>query len=211
MIEFKIGLGFLSSGGVPVTGGSVTVPDEPAPEEEPIDTGGGDTGGGDTGGGDTGGDTDPPATVPNLPLVATSRWHPAFSTVTLDAGRVATAADLEGLADLTGASGTGPQAMVDGLGRPFWRFSGDGYLTVANDLALSSQDMSLFMVGRFHRINTKCAIFSLGSVAAGTANNSNGAALAVSRFSQSMPLLKTFSRPTNAAPCPAEPRGYSGG
>jgi len=237
MIGFALGLGFLSSGGTPVTGGSVTVPDAPHPDEEPVETGGtdtgagdtgtsdtggsdtgtgdtgtdntatdtgtGDTGGGDTGdtsGGDTGaGDTDPPATVPDLPLMAAARWHPEFSTVTLDGDRILTASDLQGLANLTGAPGTGPRAMVDGLGRKFWRFEGDGYLTVANALALSSREMALFMVGRFHRISTKCAIFSLGSQAAGTANNSNGAALSVARFSQSVPLLKTFSRPTNTA------------
>lgn len=226
MIGFALGLGFLSSGGTPVTGGSVTVPDAPHPDEEPVETGGtdtgtsdtgtGDTGGSDTGTGDTGtdntatdtgtgdtdtgaGDTDPPATVPDLPLMAAARWHPEFSTVTLDGDRVLTASDLQGLANLTGAPGTGPRAMVDGLGRKFWRFEGDGYLTVANALALSSREMALFMVGRFHRISTKCAIFSLGSQAAGTANNSNGAALSVARFSQSVPLLKTFSRPTNTA------------
>jgi len=160
------------------------------------DTGGGDTGTGDTGTGDTGGG-DPDPTAPALPLAATSRWHPAFSTVTLDGDRVASAGDLQGFADVTALPGTGPHAMTDGLGRPFWRFDGDGYLTVADSMLMSSRDMTVFFVGRFHRIATRSAVFSIGSNAAGTASNTLGASLEASIQSKSLPLLRSFGNPRN--------------
>lgn len=185
MIGLSLGLGFLSSGGTPVSGGSVTVPDDPA-----------DTGGS---GGDTGGGTGPAPAPATLPLTPSARWHPAFSTVTLNGARIATASDLTGLADLTGLSGSAPVAMTDGLGRPFWRFEGDTYLTAAQTLILNSRDMAVFFVGRFHRIGTTSAVFSLGSQAAGTAADSNGEALGARRNNQGMPLLQSFSKPTITA------------
>lgn len=188
MIGLSLGLGFLSSGGAPVSGGSVTVPDDPA-----------DPGGGDTGGETIGGGTPPAATPATLPFNVTARWHPAFSTVTLGGDRIATASDLNGLADLTGLPGSAPVAMTDGLGRPFWRFDGDTYLTVAQTLMLNSRDMAVFFVGRFHRIGTTSAVFSLGSEAAGTAANSNGEALGARRNDQGMPLLQGFSKPSVTA------------
>lgn len=67
MLGLSTALSFLSGGGTPVSGGSVSVPDEPyVPPEpvdppDPVDPDPGDTGGGDTGGGDTGGgDPTPP-------------------------------------------------------------------------------------------------------------------------------------------------------
>lgn len=194
MIGLSQGLGFLSSGGAPVSGGSVTIPDDPA------ETGGGETGGG----GDTGGGTPPDPTLATLPVPAAARWHPGFSSITLAGDRVASASDLEGLADLTAAAGTAPTAMIDGLGRPFWRFDGDAFLTVANTLTLDARDMAVFFVGRFHRISIKSTIFSLGSVAAGTASNSNGAAFDVHSNDQGMPLLQAFSRPSVGAYGPAD-------
>lgn len=194
MIGLTIGLNFLSGGGVAVSGGGITVPDDPADPG-----GGGDTGGGDTGGGDPG--TGP--TLATLPMTAASRWHPDFSTVTYDGERVATATDLTGLAGVSSGPGEGPREMTDGLGRKFWRFDGDTFLTVADTLTLSSRDMAVFMVGRFHRIGVTCDVFSLGSAAAGTASNANGSALLARRSNQGMPLLQGFSKPsTTTYPSP---------
>ena len=204
MLSFGTMLNLLANGGPPVSGGSITVPDEPyvAPEppvDPPVDTGGGgDTGGGETGTGDTGGSTDPDPTAPTLPLVAAARWHPQFSTVTLDGDRIATATDLAGLADTTAPAGQGPLAMVDGLGRPFWRFTGDAYLQVADALTLSSRSMSVFMVGRFHRIATKSQVFSIGTDVSGVAPNTLSPALEASVSSHSVPLLRTFAKPGNS-------------
>lgn len=191
MIGVSLSLNFQSGGGgAPVSGGGITVPDEPV-----------DPHGGDPNGGTTGGGTEPTLAV--LPLAATSRWHPDFSVVTLDGDRVATVTDITDLAGLTAATGTGPRAMTDGLGRGFWRFDGDTFLTVADTLTLGSRDMAVFMVGRFHRIGVTSDVFSLGSVEAGTASNSNGPALGARRTNQGMPLLQGFSKPsTTAYPTP---------
>ena len=185
MIGLTTGLNFLSGGGAPVSGGGITVPDDPA-----------DPGGGDPGPG-------PGPSPAALPLAVTSRWHPGFSTVTLDGNRVATATDLIGLADVSSGAGEGPKQMTDAAGQVFWRFDGDAFLTVASDLILSSRDMAVFMVGRFHRIGVTCDVFSLGSAAAATASNANGAALLARRSSQGMPLLQGFSKPsTTSYPSP---------
>lgn len=190
MIGVSVGLNFLSGGGAPITGGGITVPDDPVDPNE-----------GNTGGGSSGGGSEP--TLATLPLAATSRWHPDFSTVMLDGDRVTAATDVADLAGLTAAVGDGPRAMTDGLGRGFWRFDGDAFLTVADTLTLSSRDMAVFMVGRFHRIGVTSDVFSLGSVAAGTASNSNGSALGARRTNQGMPLLQGFSKPsTTAYPTP---------
>ncbi len=190
MIGVSLGLNFRLGGGEPVAGGGITVPDDPV-----------DPSGGDPGGGSSGGGSEP--TLATLPLAATSRWHPDFSIVTLDGDRVATATDVTDLAGLTAASGTGPKAMTDGLGRGFWRFDGDAFLTVADTLTLGSRDMAVFMVGRFHRIGVTSDVFSLGSAEAGTASNSNGPALGARRTNQGMPLLQSFSKPsTTAYPTP---------
>ena len=213
MLGLSTALSFLSGGGTPITGGAVTVPDEPYVPPEPVDppadpppdppseppSDPGDTG--DTGGGDPTPPPPPPppATAPALPLAVTTRWHPAFSTVTLDAGRVATASDLEGVADTTAPTGEGPKAMTDALGRPFWRFEGDSYLSVADTVALSSRAMSVFMVGRFHQVSTRSPVFSIGSVAAGTASNTIHAGLETSTYQNSVPLVRAFSHPRNAS------------
>lgn len=183
MIGLTTGVGFLSAGGAPVTGGSVSVPDDPA-----------DTGGGDTGGGDTGGPTAP--TLATLPITASARWHPDFSTVTLDGDRVTAATDIAGLADLTADLATAPREMTDGLGRKFWRFDGAQFLTVANTLTLSSRDMAVFFVGRFHRVTIKSAVFSLGSQAGGNASNTNGAVLGARRNAGGVPMLQSASKPS---------------
>ena len=199
MISLGAMLSFLSSGGTPVSGGSVIVPDEPYVEPEPpvADPTDPDGDTGDTGDG-TPPDSDPAPMAPTLPLVATARWHPQFSDVALDGDRVASATDLTGLADATASAGQGPLAMVDGLGRPFWRFAGDAYLQVAQTLTLNSRNMSVFMVGRFHRISTRSQVFSIGTEASGLAPNTVSPALEATVNQHSVPLLRAFSKPTNS-------------
>ncbi len=151
------------------------------------------TGGGQTGGG---GPTGP--TVVTLPVTPAVRWHAGASSVSTAAGRVTAASDLQGLAGVVeGGPGIGPQALSDALGRPFWRFEGDEYLTVAQDLVLSARDMAVFMVGRFHRISNKCPVFSLGADAFGTGANTVRPALEASSISQGAPLLRGYARPTD--------------
>jgi lysophospholipase L1-like esterase len=132
------------------------------------------------GGGGGGVPTPPPApTLAVLPVTPTARWHPGFSSVVESGGRVVSASDLQGLAAATeGASGVGPVAMTDALGRKFWRFEGAEYCNVATTLAgLNTRSISVFFVGRPHRSRTTNPIFGLGNVAAGTAAGTSAAAL----------------------------------
>ncbi|MEL6518518.1 MAG: hypothetical protein AAFQ39_12435 [Pseudomonadota bacterium] len=178
MIGITTGLRFLSQGGAPVSGGGITVPDDPA----------------DPGGGDPGGPTAP--TLASLPLAPAARWHPGFSTVTLDGDKVLAATDLAGLADLSADLATAPRAMTDGLGQKFWRFDGAQLLTVANTLTLSSRNMAVFFVGRFHRVTIKSAVFSLGSQAAGTGVNTVSAMIDARRNLNGMPMLQAGGFPS---------------
>ena len=190
MLSLSTALSFLSGGGAPVSGGAVTIPDEPYIEpENPIDPG-------DTGGGTT---TDPDPTPPVLPITVTSRWHPAFSTTTLDGTRVATASDLTGLATVSAPTGAGPVVMTDALGQPFWRFEGESYLEIADALILSTRSMSVFMVGRFHQVVTRSPIFSLGRAATGAAPNTILSSFEASSDKNSVPLLQAYSYPRNTS------------
>jgi hypothetical protein len=146
-----------------------------------------------------GGGSDPDPEPATLPLTPAARWHPAFSTITENAGRITGATDLMGLADVS-ASGTGlgPKIMTDALGRKFWRFEGYEYLNAANNLVLSSRDMAVFMVGRFHRVSNKCPVFSMGTVAGGNPANTLGAALEASVLSRSAPMVRGYSYPRNS-------------
>lgn len=189
MISISTALSFLAGDGTPVSGGSVTVPDTPYVEpNDPIDPGGGDTGGGN-----------PDPTPAVLPITVTARWHPAFSTTTLDGARIATATDLTGLADASAPTGAGPIAMTDALGRPFWRFEGDSYLEISDALTLSTRAMSVFMVGRFHQIAIRSTVFSLGRSATGTAPNTILASFEAATDKNSVPLLRAYSYPRNAS------------
>ena len=194
MLGLATALSFLSGGGAPVTGGSVTVPDETYVPPDPVDTGGGT--------GDPPPDPDPtPDPTPDplpatLPITVTSRWSAAFSTTTLDGARVVTATDMTGLADLTATPGAGPVAMTDGLGRAFWRFEGDAFFEIADALSLSTRNMSAFMVGRFHQVKTRTAVLSLGRNA-NAAPNTVSAALETSLNTYSAPLLRAFAKPNN--------------
>lgn len=139
----------------------------------------------------------------DLPIAPTARWHPAFSAVTQNAGRVVSASDLQGLAGVVeGALGIGPRALTDADGRKFWRFEGDEFLTVSTALAgLQSRGISIFMVGRPHRAMTSNPIFSIGSAAAGTAVSSQ-VALETSAIGGA-PFLRSFNRSASLSPANA--------
>ncbi|MBB5723652.1 hypothetical protein FHS72_003297 [Loktanella ponticola] len=139
-----------------------------------------------------------PAPPPTLPIAVTTRWHPAHSTVTLDGDRVTAASDLAGLAHASAPTGAGPTAKIDALGRPFWRFEGDSYLEIADALTLTSRDMSVFFVGRFHQVVTRSPVFSLGR-ADGVAPNTIQSALETSVEGSSVPALRTYSYPRNSS------------
>lgn len=85
-------------------------------------------------------------------------------------GRVTGCPDLRGLAAASqGIAGRGPKAMVDALGRGFWRFEGSDYLDLASTLVADVRGCAVFLVGRQHRPQPACSLFSLGNAAAGTA------------------------------------------
>lgn len=116
-----------------------------------------------------GGAVVPGSLLTTLPTTPQARWHPAFSTVVLDgSGRVSTATDLMGLADLsatrTGAELTdngslaGPLELTDALGRKFWRFTGlavpggtQDMLRWADALGMNTRSCAFFFIGRWHQ------------------------------------------------------------
>lgn len=134
---------------------------------------------------------------PDLPVSITTRWHPAHSNVTLDGGRVTRATDLSGLADASAPIGLGPTALTDPLGRAFWRFEGDSYLEIADALTLTSRNMSVFFVGRFHEVITRSPVFALGRAQAG-APNTIQSALETAVEGDSIPALRSYSYPRNS-------------
>jgi hypothetical protein len=172
----------------------VTVPNAPYVPPDPVDPVDPDPI--ETGGGS---DPDPLPTPPVLPITVTSRWHPAFSTATLDGAKIATATDLTGLADVSAPAGLGPKAMTDALGRPFWRFEGDSYLEIADAITLSTRAMSVFMVGRFRQVATRSLVFLLGREATGAAPNTILSSLETSVDSSSVPLVRAYSYPRNSS------------
>lgn len=101
--------------------------------------------------------TSPSLILTALPVTPTVRFHPEFSTVTLGGdGRISSISDLMNLAGMTGSTGDGPIEGKDALGRRYWDFNtdpegtGTHWMTIATALAsLSSQGMSVFVVGRF--------------------------------------------------------------
>lgn len=193
MLGLSAALAFLSGGAPPVSGGAVTVPNAPYVPPEPEEPVIPDPVNPDPS------DPIPDPAPPVLPVSVTARWHPAFSTTTLDGDRVSSASDLTGMADASAPLGAGPQAMTDALGRPFWRFEGDSYLEIADALVLSTRGMSVFMVGRFHQVSTRSTIFSLGRHASGAAPNTILASLETATDRDSVPLLRAYSYPRNAS------------
>ena len=149
----------------------------------------------------------PPTPEPAiLPHTATARWHPHFSQVTENAGRVVSATDLSGLASATqGAIGAGPQALSDGQGRRFWRFEGDAFLNIAGALALSSRDMAAFMVVRQGRPSAAYTRFmSLGNRAQGSQANTLGGPLESRVVAKSTGHVQAFGRLATTAPAGAQ-------
>lgn len=133
-------------------------------------------------------------TLTALPVAAYARWHPAFSVVSLSAGRVVAASDMQGVAGLTeGVAGNGPQALTDGNGRKFWRFSESEFLNIAAGLTLDNRNASVFFVGRAHRASSATPIFSGGNVAQGS-QLSGGGLMDIAMASVSAPFLRCCSR-----------------
>lgn len=116
-------------------------------------------------------------------VTPSAEWHPAYSIVTVAGGRVTNATDLMGsdsslsLPSLSGWSG--PKAMVDPLGRKFWRFEGNEYLDIAKGGTsgpfdtVSPRSMTYCLVARMHRANTM-PLLGGGSWFQGTQVNLNG-------------------------------------
>lgn len=143
-----------------------------------------------------GGASGTPSAPAALAVTPAARWHPEFSTVTESGGRVVSATDLQGLADVTeGGSGLGPEIVVDVAGATCWRFEGAQYLNVANTLVSTARDMAVVMVGRVHRVDAQNDFFSIGNEAAGTAENTIRSALGAEKpSSQGAPTLFGFRR-----------------
>ncbi|GIT93272.1 hypothetical protein JANAI61_37300 [Jannaschia sp. AI_61] len=141
-----------------------------------------------------------------LPFAPTARWHPDHSTVTETGGRVVQASDLAGTAAVTeGASGQGPRALTDALGRKFWRFEGSEFLNVAAGLICDSRDMSVFLVGRVPRHPASWnRYFSIGNLAQGSQINTLNAPLESRIVSRSAGHLSSFGKNAYTAATGAE-------
>lgn len=147
-----------------------------------------------------------PAGPAALPFVPTTRWHPEHSNVVTVGGRVVSATDLSGLADVSeGAAGIGPKAMSDGLGQKFWRFEGAEFLNVAAGLVCDSRDMTIFMVGRVPRHPASYnRYFSLGNHAQGSQINTLGGALESRVYARSAGHVQSFGKLGYTAPSGGE-------
>ena len=80
-------------------------------------------------------------------------YHFDSQAVSVDGSdRLASCADLRGLADLLAISGTtAPKLMTDGLGRQFLRFNGNEAAAIANALTVATnRSFMVVMVGRVH-------------------------------------------------------------
>jgi hypothetical protein len=136
-----------------------------------------------------------------LPVTPATRWHPGFSQGTVQDGRVAVAADLQGLADVTSmGAGLGPQALSDGLGRAFWHFSGGQALEVAAGLVCETRAISVFIVARVSR-HPACynCYFSLGAQGQGSLLNTLGGALESRDISRSASFAQSFDKVASSA------------
>lgn len=141
-----------------------------------------------------------------LPVTPSARWHPGFSAPVISNGRVTHATDLRGLADVTeGASGAGPLAMTDALGKPFWRFEGHEFLNVAASLVADSRDISVFMVGRVPRHPAESNRYlSLGNRAQASQVNTLGGPLDSRIYANSVGHMQSFGRVAYTAPAGAQ-------
>lgn len=137
-------------------------------------------------------------TLASLPVTPAARWHPGASTVATVGGRVTSATDLQGLAGLTeGGTGIGPLALIDALGRKFWRFEGAQFLNVATALVTDNRAIGIFAVGRHHRDTG--VFFGLGNTAAGTVATSPNA-LDNGSAGTAAPHIRSFGRSSTTAP-----------
>jgi hypothetical protein len=121
-------------------------------------------------------------------------------------GRVGAASDLSGLSDVSeGAAGIGPKAMTDGAGHAFWRFEGDAFLNVANDLVCDTRDLSVFMVGRVPRHPpSNNRYFSLDNRAQNSQTNTLGEALGSRIVGQNAGFVQSFGKRADGAQQGAE-------
>ncbi len=148
----------------------------------------------------------PPVGPPALPFAPTTRWHPAHSNVITAQGRVVSAIDMQGQANVSeGAPGIGPKAMTDGLGQPFWRFEGAEFLNVAASLISDSRDITVLMVGRVPRHPaSNNRYLSLGNRAQGSHVNTLGGPLGSRIYARSAGHLQSFGKIGYTAPVNAE-------
>jgi hypothetical protein len=134
-----------------------------------------------------------------------SRWSAHFSTVTQSGGRMVSATDRQGLADLSeGAAGLGPFTGADSTGRKYWRFEGAEYANIAAGLVWGRTDIAMFAVMRTHRAGGFNRVVSIGSVALGTQSNTgvpfDVSATLVSSVWTAAPKLVTFTKGASTEP-----------
>ncbi len=129
-----------------------------------------------------------------LPVAPTARWLPAQSVVILAGGRVQQASGLAGPDVTAGVGSQGPQALSDLLGRSFWRFEGAEFLDVPTSFVANTRDITVFFVGRMHRVPAINSIFSLGNRGAGTNVYTANATMDVSQASNGAPALRCASK-----------------
>lgn len=128
----------------------------------------------------------------SVPIPTSSRWNPEFSTTTLDVNnRVTNVTDLDGISNGSNSLGTGPEALVDGQGTPFWRFNGAQFLELQETLTATADANAVFVVCRCHRTSTSGALFSLGTNA-GAGNQTY--TLATETISGASPLYRSIGR-----------------
>lgn len=129
-----------------------------------------------------------------LPVAPAARWLPSQSVVTLAADRVQQATGLVGPAVTAGVGAQGPLALTDLLGRPFWRFEGAEFLDVPTSFVGNTRDITLFLIGRMHRVPAINSIFSLGNRGAGTNVYTANATMDVAQASNGAPALRCASK-----------------
>ena len=115
----------------------------------------------------------------SITMAPAAQYHPNSQNATLDgSNRVLSSPDIRGLAALSGTAfggGTvGPVQMTDGLGRKFWRFTGNQYLLVANSLnVLSARGVTVMGIWRKHNHKAQTTNFFSPRYSAYTDDSSN--------------------------------------
>ncbi|MET0195521.1 MAG: hypothetical protein ABW200_19360, partial [Hyphomicrobiaceae bacterium] len=139
-------------------------------------------------------------------VTPTIRYHipsgSSVSTTTVNGAQVATnVTDMQGLADASNVSGTGPVVLTDEVGRKVLSFTegtsgtyssgvnGPNLLQIADAFTASQRAVTTFMVVRVHKQNqSKCSFFSLGKAGASPPNTGN-ASLNMGFSSNAAPYL----------------------